>query len=29
MNVDNILGDVIGGESYYDPTEEKPNVIVP
>ena len=29
MNVDNVLGDVMGGESYYDPTEDKPNVIVP
>ena len=29
MNVDNILGDLIGGQSYYDPTEDKTNVIVP
>ena len=29
MNVDNVLGDVMGGESYYDPTEDKPSVIVP
>ena len=29
MNVDNVLGEVMGGESYYDPTEDKPSVIVP
>lgn len=29
MNVDNVLGDMMGGESYYDPTEDKPSVIIP
>ena len=28
-SIDSVLGDVMGGESYYDPTEDKPNVIVP
>ena len=28
-SIDAVLGDVMGGESYYDPTEDKPSVIVP
>jgi len=27
--VTNILDDMVGGESFYDPTEDKPNVITP
>ena len=28
-SIDAVLNDVMGGESFYDPTEDKPNVIVP
>jgi len=28
-SIDSVLGDVMGGESFYDPTEDKPSVIVP
>ena len=27
--VENILDDIVGGESFYDPTEDKPNIITP
>ena len=28
-SINSVLEDVMGGESYYDPTEDRPNVIVP
>ena len=28
-SIDSVLGGVMGGESYYDPSEDKPKVIVP
>ena len=28
-SIDSVLGDVMGGESYYDPSEDKPSVILP
>ena len=28
-SIDSVLGNVMGGESYYDPSQDKPNVIVP
>ena len=28
-SIDAVLNDVMGGESFYDPTEVKPNGIVP
>ena len=27
-DIDSVLGGVMGGESFYDPTEDTPNVIV-
>ena len=28
-SIDSVLGNVMGGESYYDPSQDEPNVIVP